>query len=142
MKYKGAIRKHNSASYRSGLEDTLADELKSAGVPVLYEAMKIKYVTPAVNHTYTPDFLLPNGIIIESKGYFSSDDRKKHLLIKEQHPEYDIRFVFQNPNTRLYKGSPTTYGMWAEKYGFKYAKKHIPIEWLKASVTSKEEKKM
>ena len=99
-----------------------------------YETLKIPYTIPASSHTYTPDFVLENGIIIESKGLFSVEDRKKHLLVKAQHPEYDIRFVFQNPNTKLYKGSPTTYAMWAEKNGFKWAKKTIPEEWLKEMV--------
>lgn len=96
-----------------------------------YETLKIPYTIPASPHTYTPDFVLENGVIIESKGLFSVEDRKKHLLVKAQHPEYDIRFVFQNPHARLYKGSPTTYAMWAEKNGFKWAKKTIPEEWLK-----------
>ena len=28
-------------------------------------------------------------------------DRKKHLLIKEQHPELDIRFVFSRAGNKL-----------------------------------------
>ena len=122
---------HRVACYRSGLEGALARQLKSAGVSFTYEVLKIPYTIPASPHTYTPDFVLKeNGIIIESKGLFSVEDRKKHLLVKAQHPEYDIRFVFQNPNARLYKGSPTTYAMWAEKNGFKWAGKQIPEEWL------------
>lgn len=62
---------------------------------------------------------------------FETADRKKHLLIREQYPHLDIRFVFQNPNNKLYKGSKTTYAMWCEKYGFKYATKLIPTAWFK-----------
>ena len=130
---------HRFACYRSGLENTLADQLKAAGVSFTYETTKINYMVPATLHTYTPDFVLSNGIIIESKGLFSVEDRKKHLLVKAQHPELDIRFVFQNPHNRLYKGSPTTYAMWAEKNGFKWARKTIPAEWLKEP--TKENKK-
>jgi len=126
-----AVRFHRVATYRSGLEATIADQLRSLGVPVVYEKHKVTYEVPKSVHTYTPDFLLPNGIYIETKGLFSVEDRKKHLLIQKQHPELDIRFVFQSPNSKLYKGSKTTYAQWAEKYGFKWAKKTIPVEWIK-----------
>ena len=55
----------------------------------------------------------------------------KHLEIKKQHPELDIRFVFSNSRNKIEKRSKTTYGMWAEKHGFMYADKRIPDEWLK-----------
>lgn len=85
---------------------------------------------PAKEHTYTPDFLLKrSGIIVETKGQFTSEDRQKHLYVKAQHPELDIRFVFQNPNAPIYKGSKTTYAKWCEKHGFKYATRLIPLEW-------------
>ncbi|MCW2286656.1 hypothetical protein M2320_004466 [Rhodoblastus acidophilus] len=96
-----------------------------------YEGMKIAYVVPERHASYTPDFPLPNGIIVETKGEFDLDDRKKHLLIQEQYPELDIRFVFQNSKNKIYKGSKTTYAMWCEKNGFKYADKSIPQAWLK-----------
>jgi hypothetical protein len=39
--------------------------------------------------------------------------------------------VFSNARSKLYKGSPTTYGMYCDKHGFQYAQKLIPDEWLK-----------
>lgn len=116
--------------YRSGLEDRISKQLKALSVPVKYEEMKIEY---QINETrkYTPDFELPNGIIIESKGRFVLADRKKHLLIKKQHPHLDIRFVFSNSKAKINKGSKTTYGMWCDKHGFLYADKLIPEEWIK-----------
>mgnify|MGYP001580877733 FL=1 len=116
--------------YRSGLEDRISKQLKALSVPVKYEEMKIEY---HINETrkYTPDFELPNGIIIESKGRFVVADRKKHLLIKKQHPHLDIRFVFSNSKAKINKGSKTTYGMWCDKHGFLYADKLIPKEWIK-----------
>ena len=95
-----------------------------------YESEKLAYVIPASKHTYNPDFKLPNGIFIETKGRFTLEDRKKHLLIKAQKPDLDIRIVFQNPNAKLNKRSKTTYGMWADKNGFKWATKQVPIEWI------------
>lgn len=115
--------------YRSGLEGRISKQLKDLDVPVKYEEMKIKYAINEVR-TYTPDFELPNGIIIESKGRFVVADRKKHLLIKKQYPDLDIRFVFSNSRAKINKGSKTTYGMWCDKHGFLYADKLIPQEWI------------
>lgn len=117
--------------FRSGLEKDNADHLIKHGIPVVFEQVRIKYPIPATMHTYTPDFVLPNWIIAETKGRFMPVDRAKHLYVKITHPYLDIRFVFQNPNARLNPGSKTTYAMWAEMHGFKWAKKLIPIEWAK-----------
>lgn len=116
--------------YRSGLEETLGLQLERAGVPFTFETEKIAYEKPASKHKYTPDFILPNGIIIESKGRFVTADRQKHLLVKKQHPDKDIRFVFSNSRQKISKGSKTSYADWCEKYGFKYADKVIPQAWL------------
>ena len=117
--------------FRSGLEETVYKQIASNGITPKYESFKIPYVIPASNHTYTPDFQLPNGIIIETKGRFVASDRKKHTLVKKQHPELDIRFVFQNAKGRINKGSKTTYADWCNKNGFLYAEKEIPYEWFK-----------
>lgn len=123
--------RHDSSAYRSGLEDSVAQQLKDAGIEVEYESIKIKFIQPAKVRTYTPDWVLPNGIIIETKGRFTSADRQKHLLIQEQHPDLDIRFVFSNPSAKINKASKTTYASWCEKHGFLYAKGLIPEEWLR-----------
>jgi len=126
----GAAERGRKHGYRSGLEDRISEQLKSLSVPFKYEEFKIKYEVHE-NRTYTPDFELPNGIIIESKGRFVAADRKKHLLVKKQHPELDIRFVFSNSRAKINKGSKTTYGDWCDKHGFIYSDKRIPDEWLK-----------
>lgn len=124
-------RRHDSRTYRSGLEETVGKQLRDAGITVEYESIKIKFVQPAKVRTYTPDWVLPNGIIIETKGRFTAADRQKHLLIQEQHPNLDIRFVFSNPNAKINKRSKTSYADWCEKNGFLYAKGTIPLSWLK-----------
>lgn len=116
--------------YRSGLEDKISEDLKDRNVKFEYEKLKIKYEVHE-DRTYTPDFTLPNGIIIESKGRFTPEDRKKHLLVKKQHPDLDIRFVFSNSKGKIRKGSKTTYADWCDKHGFMYADKRIPDEWVK-----------
>ena len=135
---KGGWGNHNAAAYRSGLEEKLAEQLEGLGLPVVFEQFEVPYVIPASDHKYTPDFVLPNGVIIEGKGIFDADDRKKHVLIRQQHPQLDIRFVFTNSKTKLYKGSPTTYAAWCEKHGFLYADKFIPKAWTAESVRSTE----
>lgn len=117
--------------YRSGLEDKVAKQLSDLGVEYEYEKLKISYEVHE-SRKYTPDFvILHNGIIVETKGRFLGADRKKHLLIKEQHPEKDIRFVFSNSKAKLSKGSPTSYADWCNKHGFLWADKLIPEDWLK-----------
>jgi len=112
---------------RSGLEDRIAAQLEEAGVEYHYEKLKLTYT---VDHSYTPDFHLPNGIIVEGKGLFDSAARSKHLAIQKAYPGFDIRFVFSRSSSPLYKGSKTTYADWCKKHGFKYADKLIPSEWL------------
>lgn len=121
-----------SKSWRSGLEAQVGQNLTSRGVGFVFEGRKVKYTPPSKEHTYTPDFELENGVIIETKGYFTSEDRKKMRWVKEQHPELDIRMLFGNSRNRINKGSPTTYAMWCEKNGYLYADKVVPQEWIDA----------
>ena len=117
------------AGYRSGLEDETAKYLAEKGIEFTYEKEKIKWLDSKIR-TYTPDFKLSNGIIIETKGRFIASDRRKHKEIKKQCPDYDIRFVFSNSRAKLYKGAKSTYGDWCKKNGFMYADRVIPEEWL------------
>ncbi len=116
--------------YRSGLEGKLSEQITANGHSPRYEEKVISYVIPERTAKYTPDFTLDNGIIVETKGRFLNNDRKKHLLIKEQYPSIDIRFVFSNSKAKLYKGSTTTYGQWCERHRFLYSDKEIPREWF------------
>jgi hypothetical protein len=116
--------------YRSGLEVKLQEYFKEIGVDAKYESFKIDWEDVRYRK-YTPDFLLPNGIIIETKGLFTAEDRRKHLLVKKQNPVLDIRFVFESSKRRISKVSKTTYGMWCEKHGFLYADKLVPEDWLR-----------
>jgi len=125
-----SYRAARKQGYRSGLEVKLAEYLKEQGVLATYESMKIEWEDLAYR-TYTPDFVLPNGIIIESKGLFTSEDRRKHQLIKKQHPSLDIRFVFSNSRSKLRKGSKSTYASWCDTKGFLYYDRIVPLPWLK-----------
>jgi|SRR6056300_1712650 hypothetical protein len=115
--------------YRSGLENKVLDSLKERKCNAKYECLKIEW-EDLKYRKYTPDFLLPNGIIIETKGRFTPEDRMKHLAIKKQHPYLDIRFVFTNSKAKLRKGAKSSYGDWCTKNGFMYADKDVPHEWV------------
>lgn len=123
-----AINKNSKIKVRSKFERTTVDDLKKKKVKFEYESLTIKY-QPKVC-TYTPDILLDNGIIIELKGYFRPDDRMMHKLIREQHPNLDIRFVFMSSKNKIHKNSTTTYGSWCDQWGFKYSDKTIPQAWI------------
>lgn len=132
MGWRPTVKRNTSIGrFRSGLEDKVSAQLEAKGIQYRYEELYIPYVIPASNHKYTPDFVLSNGIIVETKGIFDVEDRKKHLLIKEQYPELDIRIVFSSSRAKLYKGSKTSYAEWCEKNGILFADKLIPVEWLK-----------
>ena len=97
--------------YRSGLEHKISIYLKEKKCQYTYESIKIEWEDLAYR-TYTPDFILYNGIIIETKGRFLAADRRKHLAIKKQHPKLDIRFVFTNSSSKLSKGAKSSYAQW------------------------------
>jgi hypothetical protein len=117
--------------YRSGLEEKVAAQLKAEGMDAVYEGHTLRYTKPEKEHRYTPDFVMKNGIVIETKGRFVTADRQKHLFVKAAHPDLDIRFVFSNPRQRIGKKSLTTYAMWCEKNGFLYSTIMVPQPWLK-----------
>jgi len=116
--------------YRSGLEHSISLYLTELKHKYGYETIKIEW-EDLTYRKYTPDFILSNGIIIETKGRFVTADRKKHILIKQQHPNLDIRFVFTNSRSKLSKVSKSSYGQWCTRYGFKYHDRIIPEDWLK-----------
>lgn len=122
--------------YRSGFEHKVSDQLKENKIKFEYETTVIDYIKPETRHTYTIDFTLPNGILVETKGRWVLEDRKKHLLIKKQHPELDIRMVFQSSKTKIRKGSKTTYAMYCDKHDIPWAEKVIPESWLKEKKSS------
>ena len=115
-------------AFRSKLEERVADLLTNLGVTYEYESTNIHYV---IQHTYNPDFCLPNSIWLETKGYWDAKDRKKVLEVIKQNPLIDLRMVFQAPYNTISKKSKTTYAQWCEKHGIKWASYATsPVEWL------------
>lgn len=108
------------SGFRSGLEEKMQELLDEEQIVSEYEETAIQFVEPAKSRKYTPDFRLPSGVFLETKGRFTAEDRQKHILVKEQNPDVSICFVFSNANAKLRKGSPTSYADWCTKNGFRY----------------------
>lgn len=119
-------------AYKSKLEQRVAEQILGAGLEVEYETIKLEYDVPSRTAKYKPDFPLSNGIIIEAKGRFrTAAERQKMILVRDQNPDCDIRFVFQKASLPIYKGSKTTHGDWATRHGFQWADEGIiPQQWL------------
>jgi hypothetical protein len=118
------------SKYRSQFELHLAKNLAANKVKFEYESKKFIYIPKP--RTYTPDFyIVESGIYVEAKGHLDKADRVKMALVKQQHKDLDIRFVFMNARNKIYKGSKTTYADWCNKHDFRWAEKTIPAEWFK-----------
>ena len=123
---------------KSRLELKLIEQLGSAGTAYEYETIKLPYIK---RHNYIPDFILKEQcIVIEAKGLFDLEDRSKMAAVKKAYPDLDIRILFQNENTKIRKGSTTTYKDWCRKNGFICASGFIPDEWLRHKPTEKSKK--
>ena len=120
--------------FRSGLEDRISQQLTKEGVPFDYEELTLAFIQPAKTRKYTPDFgvIKKNGepMIIETKGIFALEDRKKMQWVKEQYPDLDIRMVFSNSRAKISKGAKSSYADWCNKNDYPYADKYVPQEWL------------
>ncbi len=131
------IRGKKGQRFRSGFEFTLARKIRDNGLRLHYEESTFHFTE---KHRYIPDFRI-GKIQIEAKGRFLPRDRAKHLLVKEQNPDEDIRFVFMNAKIKLNKSSSTSYAEWCDKHGFQWAEGNIPDEWIVEAKEHVEERK-
>ena len=122
------LKERKNIKFRSKLEEKVADLLEGLGVSYEYEPEKLSYT---IEHNYTPDFVLPNYIYLETKGYWDPADRRKVLAVKRDNPDVDLRMVFQSPFNTISKKGKTTYAQWCEKHDIPWTSFHnIPLEWL------------
>ena len=122
------LKERKNIKFRSKLEEKVADLLEGLGVSYEYEPEKLSYT---IEHNYTPDFVLPNYIYLETKGYWDPADRRKVLAVKRDNPDVDLRMVFQAPFNTISKKSKTTYAQWCEKHDIPWTSFHnIPLDWL------------
>ncbi len=122
------MTKKKTSKFRSQLEERIANLLQELGVSYEYESTRVPYT---IQHFYNPDFILPNYVHLEAKGYWTSQDRRKILAVKKENPDLDLRMVFQAPYNKISKKSKTTYAQWCEKHDIPWCAFHtIPIDWL------------
>lgn len=117
MKYKSQLEKR----IHTGPMKVLTYEPKDA---------RLSYIVPKM---YQPDLRGRDGALYEIKGRArTSDELRKYVLVKSQHPNIDLRFILMNPNVRAYPGCRTTLANWLAKYGFEWCHEDsIPVTWRK-----------
>ena len=87
--------------YKSKYEKRVGYNLRHRGIKFLYEPFKLNYYLKKrgarcldcgskncrEKHTYTPDFVLENGVVIEAKGHFTSKMRTKMFQVVLDNPD-------------------------------------------------------
>ena len=122
------LKNKKEIKFKSKLEERVADLLTNLGISYEYESTKVPYT---IQHNYHPDFILPNYVHLETKGYWSPEDRRKVLAVKRDNPDIDLRMVFQAPYNKISKKRKTTYAQWCEKHDIPWSSFHnIPLDWL------------
>jgi predicted nuclease of restriction endonuclease-like RecB superfamily len=122
------LKNKKEPKFRSQLEKRVATLLTTLGISYEYESTKVPYT---IQHNYTPDFVLPNHVYLEAKGYWAAEDRRKILAVKKDNPDIDLRMVFQSPYNKISKRSKTTYAQWCDKHAIPWTAYHeVPLDWL------------
>lgn len=111
--------------YHSGFERDVLEAARDHCPGWSPSIAPIRYV---IQGQYTPDWILPNGIIIEVKGYFPASDRYKIQGVIQSNPDIDLRMVFSRPWDRV--SGLSTPANWADQRGIQWADRHIPRDWF------------
>lgn len=108
---------------RNKFESRIARQLVSSGAAFGYEEERLAYT---IKGFYKSDFTIRcksgKKIVIETKGYFRPEDKRKMVAVKKQHPDLDIRILFYSHSKSYIK--------WAEKYNIPWAVREIPQSWI------------
>jgi hypothetical protein len=133
-------KRYRNSGVRNKLEEKALTLLAAHGFDQsCYESEALEYEKPATQHTYTPDFKIGPDVYLETKGLFDREDRKKILLVLDQHPDVVVCMAFYNAEYKLYKGSPTTYGEWCNQHCIPWcdlSREDLPAEWFMPAVTN------
>ena len=122
------LKESKNIKFRSKLEERVANLLEGLGVSYEYENTQVPYI---IQHHYVPDFVLPNHVYLEAKGYWAPSDRRKILAVVRDNPDLDLRMVFQAPFNTISKKAKTTYAKWCDKHNIPWTSFHnIPLDWL------------
>ncbi len=124
----------NSEHRRSGFEELIEKQLIQWGGEYTYETVTVYFTPPVKRRRKTWDWPITTRsgkkIIVETKGWWKPSVRLAELEAIRQNPEHDVRYVFENARTKIYKGSKTSYADVCKALGVPYAEGVIPPEWL------------
>jgi len=100
-----------------------------------------KTIEYTIEKRYEVDFMHPKDekTLIEAKGRFrDSDEAAKYVWFAKCNPEYNLVFVFADPNKPMPRarkrkdGTRFSHSEWATKNGFThYSPDNVPEEWSK-----------
>ena len=114
--------------FRSGLEEKVADLLGELEYLTNMNQLKYLMLFSILTRLIC---ILPSGVMLECKGYWDTDDRRKIKAVKTLNPDLDLRMVFQAPYNTISKKSKTTYAQYCERLNIPWTSFHnIPLEWL------------
>lgn len=138
-------RKARADGKRSGFEVIIAGALDASGVDYQYESLVFEYTEPLRKNLaecgecgsrnlvrtgrYTPDFVLANGTIIETKGRFDAKDRRKMIAVRDEYTDYKFVMLFMRDN-RISRRSGTYYSDWCMANEFDFSIGQLKQEWL------------
>jgi hypothetical protein len=134
--------------YRTEFEATTADYLLSQNISFEYEPARLHYKdSDGRKRIAQPDFHLKpksndphGGMFVEAKSLLKHDHLPRYELLKEQRPDLDIRFVFEEPDRTIShfgvvddegQTRAVSYAEWADMNGFKWAGETVPAAWIK-----------
>lgn len=134
--------------YRTEFEALTAEYLLSRDISFEYEPARLRYKDKDGRKRITqPDFHLKpksndphGGMFVEAKSLLKHDHLSRYEHLKEQRPDLDIRFVFEEPDRTISHYSvddgggetrAVSYAEWADMNGFKWAGETIPNAWIK-----------
>jgi len=126
-KFSTRVKHKDGITFRSKFEAQIYNTARASKKKLDFEP-KSAIINYTIAFRYQPDFILPNGIVVEAKGRLDVWDRRKMVAVKAARPDLDIRFVFQNGRSKLSRHGKS-YGEWAESQGFQWAEGCIPLDW-------------
>jgi hypothetical protein len=121
--------------YRSWFEVDIALDALEMEYVFGYELQHIIWKEPEKLRKYKPDYWFQKKdgslLVVEAKGRWTAQDRKKICYVTEQHPNLDLRMLFERDNTLSKSPNSKHYTEWCDKKGIRYAVgRKIPEEWL------------
>lgn len=108
---------------RSSWEANVFRVLKFKQIPFEYERELYSFS----DFAYLPDFFLPENVIIEVKGFWDSESRKKIFSLQKEHPEFKILPVDRDMYESLQNRFSPVIPNWEEFRAYGHEKETVTI---------------